>query len=49
MTKYEFNNAPKCKIVIQRNGPDYDFTNTFLNKRIKYHVKKNICFLGMFT
>ncbi len=40
MSKYGGNNVPKCKIVIQRNGPDFDFTNTSLNKHIKYQVKK---------
>lgn len=35
MTKYELKNAPKCKIVIQCNGPDFDFTIIFSNKCIK--------------
>ncbi len=39
MTKYGGNNVPKCKIVIQHTGPDFDFTNKYLNKHIKYQVK----------
>ncbi len=42
MSEYWGNNVPKCKNIIQRNGPGFDFTITILNKNIKYQVKKYI-------